>query len=103
MDGEVNGRSLIRSAILDHGHLVALQRLIFGPLSPDDLPLVEQSLRAFITVEQLRPLPIIAAEMGDDFDKDIPDEESGEAPIGDHVLDYEFIYEPTWVPILPAI
>lgn len=103
IDLNTNDRSLIRSAVVDYGHLTALQRLIFGPLSPSDLPLVEQALRALITVEQLRPVPFIELEKGGLYTADVLTEESGQAPIGDHILDYEFIYEPDRISPLPIL
>jgi hypothetical protein len=100
---EMKEKPLLRSAVIDHGPLCAIQNLIFGPLSPLDLPLVEQALRAFLTVEELRPFPFVEREKGIDFHKDVLAEDSSNSPIGDGILDYEFTYEPNSLPILPSI
>jgi len=96
-------KPLLRSAIIDHGPLRAIQNLIFGPFSPLDLPLAEQALRAFLTTEELRAFPFVALERDTDFPKDVLDEDSSAPPIGDGILDYEFAYEPNSLPILPSI
>ena len=86
--------SLLKSAIIDRGHLRALQNLIFGPVSPPDLPLIEQALRALITVEDLRADPLRYHFVSP---------EDGGSPIGDHVLDYEFIEDTRLLSVKSAL
>ncbi len=90
-----------RAAVVDDDLLSALQALLFDEreLELADLPKIEMALRAFITAEELHMLPMVDISLGGKT-RHMNDDLN---PIGDGVLDYEFVYEPREVALLEPL
>ena len=86
--------------VIDDDLLDSLQTLLFGErsLEPRDLHNIEMALRAFITVEELHMVPKVENHTG--ITRDETDDLN---PVGDGIIDYEFVYEPDEVPLLASI
>lgn len=83
---------LLRSAIIDDDIVESLKTLVIGdvPLVPQDLWRIELAIRAFVLAEDLRKVPHLQ-------DQNVLREDYDCAPLGDGVLDYEFVPDSQWV------